>query len=66
MVNISAVILENYYELTYAADFDKLLKRFDTEFKEFCGENFSGNGIQYDAVFKRSLLIGQSAKIADF
>ena len=61
MVNMSAVFDEKHYWLTFATYIDKLIKRLNSEFEHFCRENFSGNGGHYDAVFKRSLLIGQSA-----
>ena len=60
MVTISRVVDGNNYGLTFTTDFDKLIKRFDSKFEDFCREIFSGGG-QYDAVFKRSLLIGYSA-----
>ena len=66
MVKMSEVIDENNHGLTFEIKNDKLIKRFDSKFEDFCREFFGGNGVQYDAVFKRSLLIGQSAKIADF
>ena len=58
--------MKNNYWPTFATNKDRFIKRFDSEFEEFCREFFGSNGVQYDAVFKRSLLIGQSAKIADF
>ena len=58
MVKISEVIDENNYGLTFATNNDKLIKRFDSEFEDFCSEIFCGNGGHYDAEFKRSLLIG--------
>ena len=61
MVRISEVIDENNYWLTFATYIDYLKKRFDIKFEHFCREIFSSNGGHYDAVFKRSLLIGQSA-----
>ena len=61
MVTISRVSDGNNYGLTFTTDFDKLIKRFDSKFEDFCREIFSSNGGQYDAVFKRSLLIGYSA-----
>ena len=58
MVKMSEVFDENNYGLTFATNNDKLIKRFDSKFEDFCREIFSGNGVQYNAVFKRSLLIG--------
>ena len=58
MVKVSAVIDENNKNLTFATNNDKLIKCFDSEFEDFCREIFRGNGVRYDAVFKRSLLIG--------
>ena len=58
MVKMSEVIDENNYGLTLATNNDKLKKRFDSEFEDFCREIFSRNGVQYDDIFERSLLIG--------
>ena len=55
---ISRVVDGNNYGLTFTTDFDKFMKRFNGKFEDFCREIFSGNGVQYNDVFKRSLLIG--------
>ena len=55
---MSDVFDENNYGLSFATNNYKYITRIDSEFEEFCPEIFSGNGTQYDAVYKKSMKIG--------
>ena len=58
MVIISVVIDENNDGLTLQPILTTSKKRFDSQIEHFCRESLGSNGGQYEAVFKRRLLIG--------